>query len=256
MKNRIKYLYLLLVIIALIGTLFPLIIISLQLFETTTTSLSIMSFMQNPKDDIITRIAFDLARDNIDFANMSIRIILPLIAYPISIICLILSLILILSNKLKGLVIILVMITSSFLIYFGISIQFLPNVLMNDLNDILISYIVSLDNLSLLGDLLGELGGLDNLDGLLGNLDGLGDIGGILSHLDGLDNVGDIGGLLPHLDGLDNVGNWFSIDLANILEIDLGVGYWITLIASILLLVLLIITSIVGQPKTKVEHTS
>jgi hypothetical protein len=188
-----KYLHLTLVIIALTGIIFPLINIRLHLIGQVMITFSLTSLLQNSD---IMQSTIDSANEA-NFISMSFHLILPFITYLLSSLLLISSLILIALNKFKSIVIFLSMTTTTLLIYTGISLHSPSNMLIQYLENILVTYI------------------------------------------DGSNN------LFTHL-----------MDFPNLLEIHLGAGYWITLIASATLLIIVVITKIIQHIKRSVKYSN
>jgi len=208
-KKYNKFILIGITIIALSGTLFPLVNITINLLGTTTFDFGLLDVLRNiggePPHEI-----FDLIAGNFLESDINVDIILPFAAYILALILIIITLLLTFTNKFKVIKIAFVS-TSIFLIIFaGIGINALP--------ELLVQYLER--NLS---DLAGEIAGFF-----------LNDFAGFL-----------IGGLAELLTSLT--------DFSDILEVNLGLGYWITLSTLFILLIVLIASTLSEYKQKKVS---
>ena len=188
-------------LIALSGIFFPLISISINFFGTTTMDFGLVDVLDSLRGDAPHEIV-DLIAGHILESDIGRDIVLPFAAYVLAIVLIVICVPFNLTNKFKLLKIAFVTVAIASIIYAGIGI--------NTMSELIVTYLE--DSLA---DLIGEIAGLL-----------VGDLAGFL--------VGGLAGLLTSL-----------VDFSNILDISLGVGYWVTLSTISLLLVLLIVAKIV-----------
>ena len=200
-KKYNKFILIGITIVALAGIFFPLASISINFFGTNTFDFSLIDVARNilggESNDV-----FDLIAGHILESDIGMDIILPFAAYILAIVLIVITLLFTFTNRFKILKIAFVSIATILIIYAGIGI--------NSMADLVIRYLEGS-----LADLIGEITGFL-----------VGDLAGFL--------VGGLAGFLTSL-----------MDFSNILEFDLGVGYWITLSTLILLLVLLIAAKVI-----------
>ena len=200
-KKYNKFLLLVITIVALCGVLFPLISISVNFFGTTTVDFSLIDVLDSLRGDAPHEIV-DLIASHILESDIGRDIVLPFAAYVLALVLIVISIPFNLTNKFKLIKITFVSLAIASIIYAGIGINAMSELIVHFLEDGL-------------ADLVGEIAGLL-----------VGDLAGFL-----------VGGLAELLTSL--------VDFSNILDISLGVGYWITLSTLLLLLVLLIVAKIV-----------
>ena len=200
-KKYNKFLLLAITIIALCGIFFPLISISVNFFGTTTMDFGLVDVLDSLRGDAPHEIV-DLIAGHVLESEIGRDIVLPFAAYVLAIALIVISIPFNLTNKFKLLKIAFVSVAIASIIYAGIGI--------NTMSELIVHYLE--DSLA---DLIGEITGLL-----------VGDLAGFL--------VGGLAGLLTSL-----------VDFSNILDINLGIGYWVTLSTLSLLLVLLIVAKIV-----------
>jgi len=179
--------------IALSGIFFPLVNISVHLLGTADISFGLIDILRSLSDEASHEV-FDLVTSDILSSDIGMHIFLLFAAYILAIILTVITLILTFTNKLKIVKIAFVSTATILMVYTGIRINALPEVLIYYLEETLV----------------------DHLDGFIGFLTSI-------------------------------------IDFSNIFEINLGLGYWITLSALLLLLMLLIIIKTVKPRKSRIK---
>lgn len=173
-KNS-KFPAIFLTVIALIGIMLPLVNIAIHFLGTVNISFSLIDLFSNlgelPQDTL------DLPMGDAGLDDLGLYVAIPFLAYILAILLMIVALPFTFTSKLNGLKATFVSIATGLMIFAGLRIIALPEILSEHLADVLV-------------DMLGDFASL--------------------------------------------------IDLSSVLEISLGMGYWLTLICQILLIILFI----------------